>query len=476
LKLDEFLREQLPTGKEDIPWAVMAQVLVLSRLCHPSSELNIAEHYFEQTAMADLLGVPAEKVNDDRLYRALDQLLPHKPALESHLKQRLGSLFGLDYDLFLYDVTSTYFEGQAEGNKLALHGYSRDQRGDCRQVCIGLVVTREGFPLGYEVFAGNRADVKTVKEMVETMEKRYGRANRIWVMDRGMASEANFEFLRKEGRRYLVGTARSQLKRYQQELLKPEWQKVHEGLEVQQVESPDGQEVFILCRSQARAEKEKAIQERFEERIEAGLKKLAAGCQKRGLRVAVVERRVGRLVARYSRGAGLFDIQVRSDAAGRAQLSWTQRESWRNWARLREGCYLLRSNVRDFSAEDLWKAYIQLTQAEEAFRIQKGDLNLRPVWHQRQGRVKAHILVCFLAYVLWKTLEGLCRRVGLGDEPRKVLEEIGLIRLTDVILPTRHGPEIRLRCVTTPTHYQAILLQKLKLKLPSRFPVSNYQR
>jgi transposase len=471
LRLDEFLAEHLPEGKERIPWAVMAEVLVLCRLCHPSSELYIAEHYFEQTALADLLGVPADNINDDRLYRALDQLLPQKAALEQHLKERLGSLFELRYDLFLYDLTSTYFEGQAEKNKQAQYGYSRDGRGNAKQVCIGLVVTREGFPLGYEVFAGNRADGKTVEEMIEAMEKRYGQASRIWVMDRGMASKANFEFLRKEGRRYIVGTVRSQLKGYEQELLKQDWQKVQEGLEVKRVDSPDGEEVFILCRSQARAEKEKAMHARFEQRIETALQKMAASSPKRHLSAGVMERRLGRLLAQNSRAAGLFEIQVSSEANGRAKLVWSKRQTWQDWARLSEGCYMLRSNVRDFTPAALWKAYIQLTQAEEAFRIQKGDLGIRPIWHQKPERVQAHILVCFLAYVLWKTLAGLCARAGLGDEPRRVLEEIARVRLADVILPTRKGPEIRLRCIATPTQAQALLLEKLKLKLPARFPL-----
>ncbi|MBI1824198.1 MAG: IS1634 family transposase, partial [Nitrospirae bacterium] len=240
LELNRFLSEHLPRGKEEVPWDLMAQVLILSRLCHPSSELEIAEDYFERSAMADLLGVPEEKINDDRLYRALDRLLPHKRDLETHLKERLGTLFNLSYDLFLYDVTSTYFEGGAERNPLAQRGYSRDKRGDCKQVCIALVVTREGFPLGYEVFAGNRTDVTTVDEIVEEMEERYGQAERIWVMDRGMASEENFEFLNEKGRRYIVGANRAQLKRYERELLQKDWISVHEGLEVKKVESPDG--------------------------------------------------------------------------------------------------------------------------------------------------------------------------------------------------------------------------------------------
>ena len=468
LGLDQFLVEHLPVGREEIAWSTMGKILILCRLCHPSSELYIAEHFFEQTALSELLGVSKEKVNEDRLYRALDKLEPHKGALEKHLKERAGSLFDLDYDLFLYDVTSTYFEGEAEGNRLAQRGYSRDRRSDCKQVCIGLVVTKDGFPLGYELFAGNRSDVRTVEDIVKVMEERYGKADRIWVMDRGMASGKNFEFLKKDGRRYILGAHRGQLKAYEADLLKAGWGKVQAGLEVKKVDSPDGEEVFILCRSADRAQKEKGIHDRFEKRIEEGLRKIAQGCEKRRYKVSVIERRVGKLMGRNSRAAGLFEVSVEKSAGGGASLTWTKKEAWREWARLSEGCYMLRSNIQDWTAEDLWKAYIQLTEAEEAFRIHKSDLRIRPVWHQKEDRVKAHILVCFLAYVLWKTLGGLCRQAGLGDEPRKVFTELSQIKLTEVILPIRNGKEIRLRCVGTPTAHQGILLQRLRLNLPRR--------
>ncbi len=473
LGLDEFLLEHVPRGREEIPWAIMAGVLVLCRMCHPSSELHIAEHFFEQTALADLLGISRDKINEDRLYRALDQVLPYKEAFEQHLKERAGSLFQLDYDLFLYDVTSTYVEGEARLNPLAQRGYSRDHRGDCKQICIGLVVSREGFPLGYELFSGNRTDVTTVEEIIAIMEGRYGKANRIWVMDRGMVSEENMGLLAKEGRRYILGTQRGQLKKYEGELLKTDWQEVQFGLEVKRVDSPDGQEVFILCRSRDRAEKERAIHDRFEERIEEALIQMAKSCEKRRYQVPVMERRVGRLLERNSRAAGLFEVRVEKGSTGGAKVIWMKREGWREWSRLSEGCYMLRSNIRDWPPEELWRAYIQLTEAEEAFRIHKSDLGIRPLWHQKEERVRAHILVCFLAYVLWKTLGGLCRRAGLGDEPRKIFQELSQIKLTDVILPTRNGKEIKLRCVETPSPHQMILLQRLKLHLPRRFAKRN---
>ena len=467
LGLKDFLDATIPKGQEEIPWSAMALVLVISRLCNPSSELHIAEHFYGQTAMAELLGVPACKVNEQRLYRALDVVLPHKEALEIFLKNGLGEMFQLQYDLLLYDVTSTYFEGEAVGNPRAQRGYSRDHRPDCKQVCIALVVSKCGMPIGYEVFAGNRTDVTTLREIVETMEKRYGKVDRIWVGDRGMMSEKNIEFLKQDKRRYIVGTPKSALKKFEQELLDENWKSIREGLEVKLCPSPDGEETFILCRSRDRREKEKAMHERFEKRIEEGLKKIEASCSKKKCEPVKIATRVGKLMGRNTRAAGLFDVDVKTEPDGRAKLVWRKIEAWRDWAQLSEGCYLLRSNVTDWSAGDLWKAYIQLTEAEAAFRIYKSDLRVRPIWHQKDERVLAHILVCFLAYVLWKMLGELCRAAGLGSEPRRVFAELGKISVVDVVLPTRTGVEIRKRCVTRPDDHQAILLQRLGLQLPS---------
>jgi len=469
LGLDRFLQETIPSGREEVSWSVMALALVIARLCDPSSELSIAENFWRKTAISDLLGIPPEKVYDNRLYRALDKLLPHKQKLEVFLKEKLGELFDLEYDLLLYDVTSTYFEGQAKSNPLAQRGYSRDKRGDCKQICIGLVVSRCGMPLGYEVFAGNTADVTTVEQIVTTMETRYGRSNRIWVMDRGMVSQENIEFLKEGERRYILGTPKSMLKKFEQQLLDEDWHAIREGLEVKLCLSPDGEaETFILCRSRDRREKEKAMHERFAKRIEERLTSMAQRCGKQKRDPLKVSREVGRLLGQNSRAAGLFDVDVRKRDDGGSELVWKKVKAWQTWAELSEGCYLLRTNVTDWSDEELWKAYIQLTEAEAAFRIHKSDLSIRPIWHQKEDRVLAHILVCFLAYVLWKTLAGLCERAGLGNEPRRVLDELKDIRVVDVVLPTRQGVEIRRRCITKPSEHQQILLHKLGLNLPSR--------
>jgi len=469
LGLHEFLKRTMPTGQAHVPWSLTTLILVIARLCEPSSELHIAEHFYRQSALCDLLGVPLDKVDDNRLYRGLDELLPHKRALETFLKQRFGELFAIEYDLLLYDVTSTYFEGQADANPLAKRGYSRDHRPDCKQVCIGLVVARCGLPLGYEVFAGNRHDSTTLKEIVETMEARYGRAQRIWAIDRGLVSEENLDFFKTGQRQYIVGTPKSQLKRFEQQLAEQDWHAVREGLEVKLCPCPDGSaETYILCRSRDRREKEQAMHARFENRIEEGLAKIAASCAKRRHEVGPIERRVGRLLGQNTRAAGLFDVQIHAAQSGAAQITWKKIEKWRAWTQLSEGSYVLRTNVSGWSDEDLWRAYIQLTDAEAAFRIQKSDLSLRPVWHQKEDRVLAHILVCFLAYVLWKFLGQLCQQAGLGNEPRRVLDELSELRVVDVVLPTQDGHEIRTRYVTQPDDHQKILLERLGLTLPGR--------
>ena len=475
LELDRFCNEHLVEGRERVAWSAMAAILVIARLCEPSSELHIAEDWYRRTALDDLLGVPAERVNDDRLYRALDRLLPHKEALEVHLKEHLGALFGLDYELLLYDVTSTYFEGQAEGNTLAKRGYSRDHRSDCKQVCIGLVVTREGLPLGYEVFAGNRADVTTVEEIVTTMERRYGRARRVWVMDRGMTSAENIAWLQSSGRQYPIGTAKGDLKTFARELAdRRDWRQVREGVEVKVSAGPEGDETFLLVRSTERQMKEQAMHARFCERIEVALARLKGRVAraKKAIDRGATERQIGRLLGRNSRAAARYQIRLIEDPATPAglRLEWSARPEWDDWSRTSEGCYVLRTNLRDWSSEDLWRTYIQLSEAEAAFRIHKSELSLRPIWHQREDRVRAHILVCFLAYVLWKTLEQWQSRAGLGNAPRTLLQELGAIHSTNVVLPTATVPqrELRLRCVVRPDRAQAALLQRLGLPLPER--------
>jgi len=475
LNLDVECERLLVEGREAVPWSMMAAILVIARLCEPSSELHIAEDWYRKTALEDILGVSLDAVNDDRIYRALDVLLPHKEAIEQHLKHRLGDLFHLDYDLLLYDVTSTYFEGQALGNVQAKRGHSRDHRPDCKQVCIALVVTKEGMPLGYEIFDGNRTDITTVEDIVSTMERRFGRSDRVWVMDRGMTSEDNIAWFWQTQRRFLVGTPKSELKKWEQEILEEkDWRIVREGLEVKLCAGRDGRETFVLCRSADRRKKEEAMHEKFTARIEEGLQSLKRRLDRSKKKVerGGVDRQIGRLLQRNSRAAGRFTIEVKEDTTRACGLSfsWSTNAAWQRWAAATEGCYILRTNITDWTPEALWQTYIQLTEAESAFRIQKSQLSIRPVWHQKKERVQAHIFVCFLAHVLWKTLELWQERAGLGNSPRTVIDELARIQTADVILPTAEQPsrELRIRCVVRPDPAQKQLLDRLGLRLPER--------
>ena len=473
--LEELCEQLLPIGKERIPWAKMAALLVSARLCEPSSELHIAEDWYRRTALADLLQLGEEEVTKDRLYRALDHLLEYKAALEAHLSKRCGELFAAENEVLLYDVTSTYFEGQAKRNPQAQRGYSRDHRPDCKQVCIAVVVTFDGFPLGYEVFAGNTHDSRTLQSIVTTMEARHGVLGRVWIADRGMASADNLAWLRATGRRYIIGAPKAELKKFAAELASTDgWRTVQEGVEVKLTTHAQTGENVILCRSQDRRSKEAAIHQNFSSRIEAALQRLAARIQrsKKPLNQAAIQRQIGRILQRNQRAAARFTVRLEPDGCVAGfQLVVNYNPAFDEWAAVSEGSYLLRSNIPDWNEQQLWKAYIQLTQAEAAFRIQKDELSVRPIWHQREDRVQAHILVCFLAFVLWKTLEMWQQRTGLGNSPRTILEELARIQSHDVVLPTTTHGQLRLRCVTQPDTAQSILLDRLGLVLPKRMRI-----
>ena len=474
LKLDELLGGLLPRGREAVSWADVIAILVIGRLCEPSSELHVAERWYRSTALEDLFGIASERLYEERLYRTLDRLLAHKQAIEAHLVKRFGELFELDYDLLLYDVTSTYFEGVADP-EIAKRGYSRDHRPDCVQVNIALVVTREGMPLGYEIYPGNTTDVTTVEEIVSGMEARFGKANRVWVMDRGMVSAENLAWLNQTGRRYVIGTPKAELRRFAKEIADgTDWRHIREDVEVKICRGSEGQETFLLCRSAARVEKERAMHARFAKRIEERLHALARRIErsKKPLDRGAIERQVGRFLERNSRAAGGFSIAITDNerAPSGLKLRWSHHPEWDEWARLSEGVYILRTNIAEWTDEALWKTYIQLTEAEAAFRIQKSDLAIRPIWHHKADRIKAHILVCFLGYALWKTLQQWQSRAGLGHSPRTILEEFSRIHAADIVLPLADASdrELRIRCVVRPDREQAILLQHLGLTLPER--------
>jgi len=479
LGLPRLLDQLIEPGDEEISWTTVAGILCAARFCAQRSELGIAEHWYAHSALEDLTGVSPAKINDDRLYRGLDVLAQHKDKLCAHLLERYKDWFGINFEFLIYDVTSTFFEGQLKDNEQAARGYSRDNRSDCKQVCIGLVCTPEGLPLSYEVFAGNRSDVTTVEEIVSAMEDKYGQANRVWVMDRGMVSEDNIAFLRQRGARYLVGTPKSQLKNFSAALLdKAGWHEVQSGVQAKLLAHPDGQglEQFVLCRSSARALKEGAMLERQREKLQLELGKIAVSLQRKPLaeadQIEAMQRRIGRWQGRYPAASKLIDATVVRDDQGRAaDLAIVQRKEPSQWAQAVHGAYLLRTNCTEKDPAQLWRWYIQLTQAEAAFRTAKSDLGLRPIYHRKSERVQAHILVCFLALAMWRTLEQWMQTKSLGSCARKLVDEIATIKSMDVILPVKRegqSAELRVRTVSHPNKAVAQLLQRLGLHLPRR--------
>jgi transposase len=430
--------------------------------------LQIAQSWYDKTALDDLLCVPGDKINDDRLYRALDALLPYKDELCRHLQKRYGELFASTFDFLFYDITSTYFEGTAKGNPQAKRGYSRDSRPDCPQVCIGLVATKEGLPVAFEIFDGNRTDVTTTQEMVSMMETKYGKANRIWVMDRGMVSEENLEYMRNSKAGYLVGTPKSLLKKFEHALLEQNWEEVQPGVKVKICPSPEGaNETFVLCRSIGRKEKENAILNRFVARLEDKLTKLAERADTGRIKdKQKVERQIGRLLERNSRAASLFTVTV-TEKDTRLSIDINKNEERYEWALESGGSYILRTNWNEADPKLLWNTYIQLTEVEDAFLTTKHDLGMRPIFHQKKDRVQAHILVCFLSLTLWRTLQQWMKASGLGTAPRKLLEEIKEIKSLDILLPAK-DKTIRLRVVSTAPPALKVLLQRMKILLPNR--------
>ena len=486
LGLHEIVARHLPRGRQTVAPADVVAIEVINRLCAPCSEFALAEHWYAASALPDLLGVPDDAVTKDRLYRTLDALRGAKEAIEDDLKGRLGTLFDLDYELLLYDLTSTYFEGLAEGNDLARRGYSRDHRGDCKQVVLALVVSRDGFPLAHVTLAGNARDLETVQRIVRAVERRFGRSRRVWVMDRGMVSKETLRFLGRDGRRYLVAARRGELARFEKELGRDGWRRLPDNPDVQVKRLRRGRVHYLLARSKPRRHKERAIRRRQRRGLARALRKLhaliAAGRLKK--RDKVLER-VGRLKARYPKACPFITIAVA--ARGRPQVSWSWKLDRFKAALAADGAYLLRSNHGGWSAREFWETYIQLTAVEHAFRVLKSHLLLRPIWHQYSGRVEAHVQVCVLAYALWQALDHLAKQARLQTVPRKpdprygrarpqprpmtpevILRELGRIQIGDIHLQTTDGQTLVLRRVARPNAEQARILAALGLELPDR--------
>jgi hypothetical protein len=486
LHLDEIVDRHVPQGKETVRPADIVAIEVINRLCAPCSEFALAEHWYRSTALEDLLGVPDSAVTKDRLYRTLDRLLEAQEAIENDLKNQFGRLFQLDYDLLLYDLTSTYFEGLAEENELARRGYSRDHRGDCQQIVLALIVTREGFPLAHLTLAGNTQDLQTVERIVTTIEARFGKSQRVWVMDRGMISEDTLKFLGRSGRRYLLATRRGELAGFAQHLGAGGWQRLPDNPDVEVKLLKQKRVHYLLARSRPRRQKERAIRRRQRHGLARSLAKLQKRIEEGRLksRDKILES-VGRLKGRFPKARSFVTITVSKTKPARMSYVWL-REKFRA-ALAGDGAYLLRSNQGGWSAEEFWETYIQLTVVEHAFRVLKSELLLRPVWHHYSGRTQAHVLVCVLAYALWKTLDHLAKRAGLETEIRKpdprrdraapkprpmtpevILRELGQIAIGDILLETTDGQKLALRRVARPMAEQKRILGALGLEIPER--------
>src|SRR5262245_14347761 len=468
LELDRFYEELVDEEPADVAWSRIAALLAINRLCEPGSELAVEERWYPATALDDLLGIAEGNVNDTRLYRCLDRLIEHKTKLERHLRQRYGELFATTFDVLLYDLTSSYVEGQAEKNPMMRRGYSRDHRPDCKQVVIALIVNEEGFPLSYETFDGNRADVTTLEVVIRMVERKYGKARRVWIFDRGIISEDNLKALRKRDGQYLVGTPRAKLKEFEKQLLEGEWNQIRPDVEVQHILTPSGEETYLLCRSTLRKQKETAMRHRASTSMEKALgkleKRIAAGQLKDRLKI---ERMLGKIQARHPSVNDLYQMSVVENSDG-LQLRWKLIEERRAWRDAREGAYLLRTNLKEERPEELWKKYVQLTEAEAAFRALKSELAIRPIFHQKEHRVKAHILVAFLGYALWVTFKHLLKRNHADLSPARALSLLATLQSADIVLPTTDGREIRLRRITQPNVEQKLLLDQLGIILPER--------
>ena len=478
LGLGEFWDQKLGGERGAVAWSDVLSILVINRLCDPGSEFMIHRRWFDQTALDELLNVDFAAAAKDRLYRCLDRLLEHKDALFRFLVDRWKTLFDAKFDVLLYDLTSTYFEGSCKSIPKAKHGYSRDGRPDCRQVVIALVITADGFPLAYEVMPGNTSDRTTLRAFLTRIESQYGQARRVWLMDRGVPTEADLQRMRDDGVGYLVGTPRPLLSKMEQSWVDKPWEQVHEGMRVKLIEQ--GGQMYVLAESRDRRAKENAMRRRKLKKLVHGLNRLKRRCIKRDKlieKVAVLRKQAG--------GVAKF-VTIRKPAADEPVNRQTfvcrfDREAWRR-AMARDGCYILRASIpwddaaigeddaREGHGPRLWQWYMQLVRVEQAFRTLKSDLDLRPIFHQLEPRVEAHILVAFLGYCLSVTLRAKLNRSAPGLTARQTLTSLATIRMVDVEIPTTDGRVLILPRYTEPQAQQAMLLEKLGLTLPAQPP------
>jgi Transposase DDE domain len=492
LELDSFWRPRLRPSREGTPWLKVLKTLVAYRLIDPGSEWKLHRQWFDASAMADLLDSDFALAEKNTLYRCLDRLVEHKDDLFKFLKRRWGELFGAKFDVLLYDLTSTYFETDVERGPedLRQFGYSRDKRGDCRQVVIALIVTPEGFPLSYEVLSGNTADSTTLSDFLERIEQRYGRANRIWVMDRGIPTEASLAQMRAKGASYLVGTPKGRLSKLEQAFLGQPWARVREGVQVKRLATEE--DVYVLAQSDARIDKERGMRRkrlrRYVDRLQALqgqaltrdqlLMKLGAAKHEAGRAAHLVQVTISDAGAAASKAAVVTPkvrattAKVRAARKGKkvASLEFGLDRAKLRQVRRREGRYLLRTNLSAQEPERLWTFYIQLTEVEQAFKELKHDLAVRPIFHRNQDRIEAHIFVAFLAYCLQVTLKANLRPLAGGLTPREVIAKFKTMQMVDVHIPTTDGRELLLSRYTQPEPEHRMLLQQLRLSLPEQPP------
>lgn len=468
LGLDAFWQQRLAHERGEVPWAKVLELLAVNRLLDPRSELFVHEKWFPQTAMDVLLDCDFAVAHKDRLYRCLDRIVEHKAELEQHLAAKWKDLFGASFDIILYDLTSTYFEGGAEGVPKAKRGYSRDHRPDCKQLVIALVVTAEGFPLTYEVFEGNKIDSTTLKHIVEAVEGKHGKARRVWVFDRGITTEDNLQWLRERGACYLVGTPKPQLKTFEQHLTENDWQKASSEVEVKLC--PNDNDVYVLARSQGRVQKEQAMRRRVLQACVRDLIKLKRSVVRGSLKDSkLIERRIAHLEERH-RPMWRFLKHCRYDESNK-RIHWEwNRQKWQA-AVNRDGAYLLRAHwPGQHSAAELWQTYVQLTEAEAAFRTMKSEIKVRPIWHQLGHRVEAHIMIAFLGYAMHVCLKKLAEKKAPSLTSWQVLQHLRKIMLVDVEFDTADGRAITLPRITIPEKEQAALLLQLGWTLPEQPP------
>jgi transposase len=468
LCLDDFWRQKLQSSRKGTSWVNVLKTLVCYRLIDPGSEWRLHRHWFDQSAMGDLLGEDFRIAESSTLYRCLDKLVVHKTALFTHLTERWKTLFDAKFDVLLYDLTSTYFESDPPFSGKRKFGYSRDKRSDCVQVVIGLIVTPEGFPLAYEVFEGNTADKTTLKEFLAKIETQYGKAHRVWVMDRGIPTEETLEEMRKMDPpvSYLVGTPKGRLTKLEKEFLELDWSKVRQDIDVKLLEQEN--ELYVLARSEGRVVKERQMRRR---RLRQFLSKLKT-YQTQSLTRDQLLMKLGAAKKEAGRAYGLVDIRIprENEPVNAETFTFTLnrnklRQVWR-----REGHYLLRTNLAATDPAKLWTYYIQLTEVEQAFKELKGDLSIRPIYHQRDRRIEAHIFVAFLSYCLQVTLKKRARALAPGLTPRSILEKMAAIQMVDVHLPTTDGRTLLLSRYTDPEQDQRLLLDQLGLTLPAQPP------